>query len=77
MDRKMTFAGKLLRINLRNSSSQEEEIPDQHYRKFIAARGLSAKYLYDELPPHIDPLGPENKLIMSVGVLGGLHRFCL
>jgi aldehyde:ferredoxin oxidoreductase len=71
MDRKMTFAGKLLRINLRNSSSQEEEIPDQHYRKFIAARGLSAKYLYDELPPHIDPLGPENKLIMSMGVLGG------
>lgn len=67
----MTFAGKLLRINLRNSSSQEEEIPDQHYRKFIAARGLSAKYLYDELPPHIDPLGPENKLIMSMGVLGG------
>jgi aldehyde:ferredoxin oxidoreductase len=67
----MTFAGKLLRINLSDSSSQEEEIPDQHYRRFISARGLSAKYLYDELPPSIDPLGPENKLIMSMGVLGG------
>ena len=66
-----TFAGKLLRINLSNSSSQEEEIPDQHYRRFISARGLSAKYLYDELPPNIDPLGPENKLLMSMGVLGG------
>jgi aldehyde:ferredoxin oxidoreductase len=67
----MTFAGKLLRINLSNSSSREEEIPDQYYRRFIAARGLSARYLYDELPPNIDPLGPENKLIMSMGVLGG------
>ncbi len=67
----MAFAGKLLRINLSNSSSQEEEIPDQHHRRFISARGLSAKYLYDELPPNIDPLGPENKLIMSMGVLGG------
>ena len=67
----MTFAGKLLRINLSHSSCREEEVPDQHYRKFISARGLGAKYLYDELAPKTDPLGPKNKLIMSIGVLGG------
>jgi aldehyde:ferredoxin oxidoreductase len=67
----MTFAGKLLRIDLTHSTSRVEEIPDQHYRAFISARGLSVKYLYDELRANIDPLGPENKLILSIGVLGG------
>ncbi len=67
----MTFAAKLLRINLSHCSSREEEIPKQHCGRFISARGLGAQYLYDELAPNIDPLGPENKLIMSIGVLGG------
>ena len=65
------FAGKLLRIDLSSKRHFEEEIPDQYYRKFISARGLSAKYLYDELKPGADPLGPENRLILSIGTLGG------
>lgn len=64
------FAGKLLRIDLSDKRHWEEEIPDQYYREFISARGLSASYLYHELEPKIDPLGPQNKLIMSIGVLG-------
>ncbi|MGD8227372.1 MAG: aldehyde ferredoxin oxidoreductase family protein [Desulfobacteraceae bacterium] len=67
----MTFAGKLLRIDLSNAKYSVEKIPDQHYRAFISARGLSAKYLYEELEPNVDPLGSENKLILSIGVLGG------
>ncbi len=67
----MTFAGQLLRINLSNAEYRVEKIPDEHYRKFISARGLSAKYLYEELKPNIGPLGPENKLILSIGLLGG------
>ena len=72
-----TIAGKLLRIGLSNKSRCEEEIPEAYYRKFISARGLGAKYLYDELNPGIDPLSPENKLLMLVGALGatGLQGF--
>lgn len=66
-----TFAGKLLRINLDTSTYCEEAIPHRFYKEFISARGLSVKYLYDEIKPNLDPLGPENKLIMSIGVLGG------
>ena len=65
------LTGKLLRIDLSNKRHFEEEIPAQYYRKFISARGLSAKYLYDELKPGTDPLGSENRLILSIGVLGG------
>ena len=66
-----TFAGKLLRIDLSNSTYSAEHIPDLCYGRFISARGLSAKYLYDEIKANADPLGPENRLIMSIGVLGG------
>jgi aldehyde:ferredoxin oxidoreductase len=72
-----TLAGKLLRIDLSHKRQYEEKIPEAYYRKFISARGLGAKYLYDELDPSIDPASPENKLLMLVGALGatGLQGF--
>jgi aldehyde:ferredoxin oxidoreductase len=66
-----TYAGKLLRIDLTRGKSTMEEIPDQHFRDFISARGLGSKYLYDELKRGTDPFSPENRLIFSIGVLGG------
>jgi len=65
------FTGKLPRINLNTSTYRKEEIPDRHYKEFISARGLSVKYLYDELKANLDPLDPENKLLLSIGILGG------
>ncbi len=66
-----TYAGKLLRINLSDTTHREEEIPTQFNKRFISARGLGAKYLFDELNPNIDPLSPDNKLLLLIGVLGG------
>jgi aldehyde:ferredoxin oxidoreductase len=66
-----TLVGKLLRIDLSNCTDQVEEIPLPYYEQFLSARGLSALYLYNELPPNIDPLDPQNKVIMSIGALGG------
>jgi aldehyde:ferredoxin oxidoreductase len=66
-----TLTGRLLRINLSDSSYGKEEIPRRHITRFISARGLGAKYLYDELAPATDPLSPENKLLLLIGALGG------
>lgn len=66
-----TFAGRLLRIDLTHCTHRAENIPHTHLEQFISARGLAVKYLYDELTPHADPLSDENKLILSIGVLGG------
>ena len=71
MKKKTTFTGKLLRIDLSASTYSKEKIPERYLRQFISARGLSARYLYEELKPNTDPLGPENKIILSIGVLGG------
>ncbi len=72
-----TLAGKLLRIDLTRKHHSIEKIPESYYRKFISARGLGAKYLYDELKPGIDPFSPDNKLLMLIGALGatGLQGF--
>lgn len=72
-----TINGKLLRIDLNNYSTTEENIPQEYLKKFISARGLGAKYLYNELQPGIDPLAPGNKLVMLIGALGatGLQGF--
>jgi len=66
-----TFAGKLLRIDLSTQKGTEEPIPEKFLREYISARGLAAKYLYDELTPGINPLSSQNKLIFSAGVLAG------
>ncbi|MDJ0830582.1 MAG: aldehyde ferredoxin oxidoreductase family protein [Desulfobacterales bacterium] len=66
-----TLTAKLLRINLNVSNFIEEKISDQHVKRFISARGLGAIYLFDELAPAVDPLSPDNKLLLLVGALGG------
>ena len=66
-----TLNTKLLRINLEDATFGEEILPNRHIKRFISARGLGAIYLFDELAPSVDPLSPDNKLLLLVGALGG------
>lgn len=66
-----TCTERLLRVDLTAGRTMVEEIPAEVRRAFIGGRGLGIKYLYDELKPGTDPLGPANKLIFSTGVLAG------
>ena len=67
----MGYAGKLLRVNLTNGTAKAEKIPESIKRDYIGGRGFGIKYLYDELLPGIDPLSPENKLLLLTGPLCG------
>jgi len=40
-------------------------------RDYIGGKGLAARYLYDLLPKGVDPLSPENVLILMTGPLTG------
>lgn len=66
-----TYAGRFLRINLTKKSFQTELIPENVKKDWVGGRGFGIRYLYDEIKPGIDPLGPENKLLFLTGVLGG------
>ncbi len=66
-----TVAGRFLRVDLSRGVSQVETIPEELIREFVGGRGLGIRYLYQEVEPGIDPLGPDNKLILSIGPLAG------
>ncbi|MDO8688873.1 MAG: aldehyde ferredoxin oxidoreductase family protein [Dehalococcoidia bacterium] len=64
--------GKLLVVDLSNSSSHEEAITAQAMAEFIGGRGLSAYLLSQKATPGADPLGPSNPLIFVTGPAQGL-----
>jgi len=61
--------GKLMRINLSESKVIVEDMPKEY--RGLGGRGLSSHIVGKEVPPKADPLGPENKLIFSAGILAG------
>jgi aldehyde:ferredoxin oxidoreductase len=65
------YMGKILRVNLSQDSIKTEEPSEVFYRRFFGGRALIAYYLVKELQKGIDPLGPQNKLIFSSGVITG------
>jgi len=65
------FDFSTLRIDLFRKEIQEESIPLSLIEKFLGGRGLGAKILFDELAPHSDPLGTDNKLLFLTGPLIG------
>ena len=65
------WIGKLLRINLTAGSVAAEEIPRTHLQDYLGGRGLAIRYLIAEIDPKVEPLSPENKLIMASGPLTG------
>ena len=65
------MTGKLVRINLTTGDSKEELIPSERWEFFIGGRGLGAYYLTKEVPPSVEPLSPDNKLIFMNGPLAG------
>ncbi|MCB1960858.1 MAG: aldehyde ferredoxin oxidoreductase family protein [Rhodocyclaceae bacterium] len=67
----MGWARKLLRVNLSDGTCTSEALNMQWADDYLGSRGLATKYLVDEIDPMIDPLSPDNKLIMATGPLTG------
>lgn len=70
MDRN-AFLGKILRIDLSSRKWSFEEIDSNLIRMYLGGIGLASKILYEETGPQTDPLGPENVVIISAGLLSG------
>jgi aldehyde:ferredoxin oxidoreductase len=64
--------GSILRVNLTNGQFTCFPTPPELARDFIGGRGFGAYLLFKEVSKLADPLGPENKLILSSGPLSGL-----
>jgi len=66
-----SYNGKILRINLSDKSCKVENLDLELAKKFVGGRGLGTKLYMDEVCPTIDPLSPENKVVLINGPLTG------
>jgi aldehyde:ferredoxin oxidoreductase len=67
----MNILGLILDINLTSGTWKLSKYPQDLARKYLGGRGFNMYVLYDQLPVDADPLGPENLLILSCGLLTG------
>jgi len=65
-----------LHIDLTKGTAERQTIADAFIEKYIGGRGFGAKLVWDNLKKHdfkIDPLGPENLLVIAPGPLTGVY----
>ncbi|MEY4882705.1 MAG: hypothetical protein RIS34_559 [Pseudomonadota bacterium] len=67
----MSWAGKILRVNLTAGTVKSEPLNMGWARAYLGSRGLGSKYLVEEVDAKVDPLSPDNKIIWSTGPLTG------
>jgi aldehyde:ferredoxin oxidoreductase len=67
----MALNRKIAYIDLDTETITLEAIPIEWRRKFVGGRGLDAYLLYTNTPGGCDPLGPDNVVVISAGLLGG------
>jgi len=67
----MSWAGKILRVNLTAGTVKSEPLNMKWARDYVGSRGLGTKYLVEEIDAKVDPLSPDNKIIWATGPLTG------
>jgi aldehyde:ferredoxin oxidoreductase len=65
------YGGHILRVDLSSKTIRREKSDPEYMLKVIGGRGLNSTRLYDELQRNIDPLSPQNLLLIGVGPLTG------
>ena len=65
----MPLNRKIAYIDLTTGDIQTKPIPLEARKKFLGGRGLDAYLLYNHTKKGCDPLGPDNTLIISGGIL--------
>ena len=65
----MALNRKIAYIDLSNGDIQTKPISLEIRKKFLGGRGLDAYLLYNHAKKGCDPLGPENPLLISAGIL--------
>lgn len=69
------YLGKVLLVDLTTGTWESQEIPDSVYENLLSGVGLGAYYLYRHIPAGADPLGPDNILGFTSGLLTGTGAF--
>lgn len=65
------YTGKILHVKLSQGVMEIEKPSEDFYRTYMGGSAMGLYYLLKELPPHADPLSPENIITLMTGVTTG------
>ncbi|MFQ6023033.1 MAG: aldehyde ferredoxin oxidoreductase family protein [Acidiferrobacterales bacterium] len=67
----MGWQKKILRVDLTKGTAKSEPLNMDWANLYLGERGLATKYLWENMDPKADPMGPDNVLIFATGPLTG------
>ena len=70
------YQNRVLRINLAEEDATVEPLRMDFADKYIGSKGMAIRYMYEDMKPGIDPLGPENNLYFTTGPMTGTPIAC-
>ena len=65
------FAGQILYVDLTTGDSSKEPLDLDMAEKYFGGHGIAYKLAFDLIKPGVDPLSPDNPVIVSAGPLVG------
>ncbi len=65
------YTGRILHIDLTNHSIDVEEQDESFFRSYLGGRGIGYHYMMQMVPSRIDPMSPENILVLATGIMTG------
>jgi len=69
-------SNKIIEVDLSEEIFRVFQVDVNTRRKYLGAKGLGLKLLYDRMTPGIDPLGPDNIVAFLPGALMGTGAPC-
>ncbi|MDY6864827.1 MAG: aldehyde ferredoxin oxidoreductase family protein [Halobacteriota archaeon] len=67
------YMGKIMDVNLSTGTIGNYDISDETRKLYVGGKGLGARLLFDNTKRGIDPLSPDNVLIITTGPLTGTN----
>lgn len=65
------YRNRVLRIDLSTGKITKSEFDQEFLRKYIGGTGVGIKVIYDEVPKHVKPFDPENRIVFAASPLNG------
>lgn len=75
------YSGRILNVDLSRQQADIETFDEGFAQTYLGGNGFAIRLLYDRLAPGVDPLSPENMIVLAVGpvtdtLVPGATRCC-
>jgi len=67
------YKGNVLRVDLSAGTTTVEPLNMEWAEQYIGGKGLLLRYLWQEVPPKVDPWSPDNPIILMTGPFAGTN----